>query len=76
MRLCVALLFFVGLSSASYAETLSPWFGSEASAPAQIGFSSIAQQLIVSDEVLTAKIAMACPIEGCPTDANFGKLPK
>ncbi len=76
MRLCVALFFFAGLSSSSYAETSSPWFGSEASAPAQISFVSNTQQLIVSDEVLTEKIAMICPIEGCPTDANFGKLPK
>ena len=76
MRWSVALVFFVGLSSVALAETSSPWFGSEASVPAQLNVANYDQKLGVSDQVSAAEVDLVCPIEGCPTATKLVKQPE
>ncbi len=76
MRWCVAVVFFAGLNSVSQAQSLSPWFGSEASAPARVSFTSKEQQIAASEEISTPNIAMTCSTENCKYDARLIKQPK
>ena len=76
MRLCVAVIIVMGLNSASFAEALSPWFGSEASAPEQFNFSNNESQIVDSAQISSADVEIICPIEACPTDAKFVKQPE
>ena len=76
MRWCVALVFFVGLNSVSQAQSLSPWFGSEASAPARVSFASKGQQIAASEEISTTDLAMICTTENCKSAARPVKQPK
>ena len=73
MRWYVALVLVFSLNSSTQAETLSPWFGSEASAPEQLNSLGHEQQIIDSTQVSAADVEIICPIEGCPTEVNFGK---
>lgn len=76
MRWCVPLVLVFNLNSLAQAEALSPWFGSQASAPVQLNVFNNDQQIIDSTEVSAMDIETICPIEGCPSDENFGKQPK
>lgn len=76
MRLCVAFIIVLGLNTTTQAETLSPWFGSEASAPIQLGFANSDPLTVDSTQVSAADVKIICPIEGCPTEVNFGKQPE
>jgi hypothetical protein len=73
--IAVALLL---LNSSVLADDVTPWFGSEASAPEQVSLSDTPDQLIdlsrLSTNAVSSSDAKDCPVEGCPLPANSDKV--
>jgi hypothetical protein len=76
MRVRLIILLITSIIAPAQAQTLLPWFGSEASAPIQINLNDENQQLIDSAQVSTANTLIDCPIEGCPIDQKIVKQPE
>jgi hypothetical protein len=80
MILRTAFMGMIMFATPTFANDLSPWFGSEASPPEQVSFapSTTEQSVPAQVSVTTASLSapLVCPIEGCKTAENLGKQPK
>jgi hypothetical protein len=74
MKIILTCASFMVMATQCFGDDLSPWFGSEASPPAQIVLAAMPDD---TSQVSEAAISLAspeeCPIEGCPPTKKLGK---